>query len=587
MKINLRLIYFYLFLSLFLVQTETSAQSNFVLTHPKAEQVLKGNYNPKDFYNTRTASTKNEVVSALFSQLQADSLGSYLQQLENFQNRNTGSDTVSFLNGIGAARRWGHSKFEGFNKFNNNSLLLGYFQFDQAICTKNQHRNVMAILPGTDSSLKDFVLIEAHLDSRCETVCDTLCLAQGMEDNGSGVALVLELARVMSKNLYPRTLVFMLTIGEEQGLDGANAFAVYCKNNGLNLRAVLNNDVIGGIICGKTASAPGCPGENEVDSINVRIFSAGANYSAPKGFARFCKLEFEEEMLPLMAVKTKVNIMNAEDRVGRGGDHIPFRQQGYTAIRFTSANEHGDASNATGYTDRQHSSRDVLGKDLNQDGKYDSLYVNTNYLLRNCYLNGISAATAAIGPAIPEFDLVNDGNGLSVLIKNPVAPNNYRIGFRSRSHDFDTIFTLIGATDLKTYHVKKDSFYFVSVARQNEEGVESLFAIEKYVKVLGVPATGINNNSYKEKTVQLLPVNPNPIDETLSLSIYTSLPQMKQVAKLLITDMQGKIVHETELVLDKEISEVLFVHGFQAKGIYHCSLLINNQLVDTQKLLFK
>ncbi|MCF8447000.1 MAG: M28 family peptidase, partial [Bacteroidia bacterium] len=461
------------------------------------------------------------------------------------------------------------------------------FQFDQTICNKNQHRNVMAILPGTDSSLKDFILIEAHLDSRCESVCDTLCLAQGMEDNGSGVALVLELARVMSKNLYPRTLVFMLTIGEEQGLDGANAFAVYCKNNGLNLRAVLNNDVIGGVICGKTASDPGCPGENEVDSMNVRIFSAGANYSAHKGFARFCKLEFEEEMLPMMSIKTKVNIMNAEDRVGRGGDHIPFRQQGYTAIRFTSANEHGDASNGAGYTDRQHTTRDVLGKDFNQDGKYDSLYVNTNYLLRNCYLNGISAATAAMGPAIPEFDLVNDGNGLSVIIKNPISPNNYRIGFRSRSNDFDTIFTLIGATDLKTYHVKKDSFYFVSVARQNEEGVESLFAIEKYVKVLGVPATGLNNNSYKEKTVQLLPVNPNPIDETLSLSIWTSLSQKKQVAQLLITDMQGNKVHETELVLDKEINEVLFIHGFQAKGIYHCTLIVNNQIVDTQKLLFK
>jgi len=265
----------------------------------------------------------------------------------------------------------------------------------------------MAVLPGSDTSYKGFVLIEAHLDSRCESVCDTLCLAQGMEDNGSGCALLLELARVMSSKNYRRTIVFMLTIGEEQGLDGADAFAKYCKSNNLIIKAVFNNDVIGGIICGKTSSPPGCPSENERDSINVRIYSAGTNLSSYKGLARFVKLEFEEEMKPKMPIKTIVNLMNAEDRTGRGGDHIPFRQQNYNSIRFTSANEHGDANPVAGYADRQHSTRDILGKDFNNDNVIDSYYVSTSYLQRNCLPDGTSIAMSANAPNVPEFSITN------------------------------------------------------------------------------------------------------------------------------------------------------------------------------------
>jgi hypothetical protein len=75
--------------------------------------------------------------------------------------------------GIGAARRWAHAQFEKFSAQNNNRLLASYFQFDKLICRSNQHRNIMAVLPGSDTSYKGFVLVEAHIDSRCESVCDT------------------------------------------------------------------------------------------------------------------------------------------------------------------------------------------------------------------------------------------------------------------------------------------------------------------------------------------------------------------------------------------------------------------------------
>jgi hypothetical protein len=585
MKYNRQL---FLIIALVAMFYQLSAQSNFRFSEPNMLPILKGQYNPSQYYSGQPNSNKAAIKQTLLSQTSSDSLLHFLFGLNQFRNRNSGSDTLSLTNGIGAARNWALTQFDKI-KFTNPAFVTGFFQFDQAICNMNSHKNVLGILPGTDTAQKGFILIEAHYDSRCENVCDTACEARGMEDNGSGVALVLELARVLSKHTYERTLVFMLTTAEEQGLDGANAFAVFAKTNALPIRAVLNNDVIGGIICGKTASPPGCPGENEIDSLQVRIFSAGTNYSMPKGLARYTKLSFEEELLAQMPVKTNIQIMNAEDRIGRGGDHIPFRQQGYSAIRLTSANEHGDANaTAPGYLDRQHSTRDVLGKDVNGDGKLDSLFVSTSYLKRNVQINGITATMLAIGPqAPPEFELINDGNGLSVKISNPVANQAYKIGFRSRANTFDTLFTLVNQSDLKTYHVKKDSFYFVSIATMDAAGTESLFSAEKYVKVAGVPPTGIMEKDLIKSNMQLLPISPNPIDETLTLSVWMLNPRQGLTGNIVITDLQGRIVQELEIPLDKNINEVVYAHGFSAKGLYHCSFYIAGEKIDTQRIWFK
>jgi hypothetical protein len=565
----------------------THAQSNYKFSNPAIESILKGNYNATFYNNALKPSSKNEIIDNIFDGVNQDSLLNFLSQLSSFTTRNTGSDTVSNTMGIGAARRWAHAQFERFSTQNNKRILPTYFQFDKLICSSNQHKNIMAVLPGSDTSYKGFVLVEAHIDSRCESVCDTICLAQGMEDNGSGCALVLELARVMSSKNYRRTIVFMLTIGEEQGLDGADAFAKYCKSNNMNIKAVLNNDVIGGIICGKTSSPPGCPSENERDSINVRIYSAGTNLSSYKGLARFVKLEFEEEMKPKMPIKTIVNLMNAEDRAGRGGDHIPFRQQNYNSIRFTSANEHGDANPAAGYQDRQHSTRDILGKDFNNDNIIDSFYVSTSYLQRNCLINGTSIAMASNGPNVPEFSITNVGNGITIVFKNPISPNNYRVGVRTRKIDFDTVYTVNGQTDFTLFNVKTDSIYYISVARFDDENIESLFATEQLVKLKGAPNTGMTSLTDSEKRIHFIPVSPNPADETLSFSVWVKNPIKKASGLIEIRDTQGKLVSSLQVALESEVNEVLYEHGYNAKGLYHCALFIEGEIVDTQKLIFK
>jgi Zn-dependent M28 family amino/carboxypeptidase len=132
-----------------------------------------------------------------------------------------------------------YSKFQQFSTRAENRLIPSYLQFNYLMCSQTQHRNIFAVLPGMDTTDKSLVIIEGHIDSRCAGACDTACLAEGMEDNGSGTALVMELARVMSKYSYNQTIVFLVVIGEEQGLYGAKAFADYAKQKGIKIKPCL------------------------------------------------------------------------------------------------------------------------------------------------------------------------------------------------------------------------------------------------------------------------------------------------------------------------------------------------------------
>lgn len=286
--------HFFLFLP-FLIWSQT----NILSTNPLAEQVILGNYNPTDYQPTNIVEHPNDILAHLQANISPDSLKAYLFALNDFETRNSGSDTLSETRGIGAARRWVHSKFQQFSDQNEGRLIPSYLQFDQEICEMQQHRNVFAVLPGLDDSERSIILIEAHLDSRCAGRCDVDCVARGMEDNGSGTALVIELARVMSQVSFDHTLVFMATTAEEQGLFGAQAFAEYARDKDIEIKAVFNNDIVGGIICGETSSAPSCPGLNHVDSTQVRLFSASGR---SKQLSRFIKLEYLEELEEMVAV---------------------------------------------------------------------------------------------------------------------------------------------------------------------------------------------------------------------------------------------------------------------------------------------
>ena len=561
------------------------SQTNMLSTNPLAEAVMLGNYDPADYMPSTVLNHPDEIVQAIYDGISTDSMLSYLVQLSSFENRNTGSDTISQTTGIGAARRWVHQRFALIGAANEGRLIPSYLQFDRDICGMSQHRNIFAVLPGINPETPGVVLIEAHIDSRCEDGCDIDCEAHGMEDNGSGTALVLELARVMSQLALDRTVVFMATIGEEQGLYGADAFAKYAKQKDIQMYAVLNNDVIGGIICGETSSAPSCPGLNHIDSTQVRFFSAGSNNSPHKQLARFIKLEYIEELRPIDDVPMQVTIMSAEDRSGRGGDHIPFRQQGFPAMRFTSANEHGNANvSDPNYHDRQHTTRDVLGLDTNGDNVIDSFFVDFNYLKRNSTINGMAAGMAAIGPFTPGFEVSYFEENITVNIEDPYDYGEYRVMVRMLSNDFDTILTTNEKSITFPYPDVHPLLTYVSVASVDGNGIESIFSGE--LRPTEVNAIGEVVQEVFDKKIELLQNRPNPFDEATWIGFFVHEKQAYQDAYIAISGLNGHEISRIPVELHDGNNEILYRHGYNHVGVYAYSLVVDGTVIDTKRMVF-
>ena len=575
----------YILITLLLFSSFAFSQTNLLVTNPEADAIIKGNYDAADYLPSTLLNHPGDAIMALVDEVNPDSLKSYLEVLASFGNRNTGSDTTSNTFGMGAARRWAFAKFEEFSAQNENRLFTSYFQFDQDVCDMGQHRNVMTVLPGIGPQKDQIILVEAHMDSRCEDGCDVDCQAEGMEDNGSGTALVLELARVMGQLAFNRTIVFMETTGEEQGLVGANAFAEYCEQEGIDVYAVFNNDIIGGVICGETASPPGCPGLNDVDSLNVRIYSSGTNQSIHKGLARFTKLEYEENIFPVATVPSVINIMTPQDRTGRGGDHIPFHTRGYAALRFTSANEHGNGNPSTpDYHDRQHTMEDVLGLDTDGDNILDTFFVDFNYLARNAVINGNAMSMAALGPITPTNVNAEDIDiGIQLSFEDEQDYGVYRIGLRGfNTNDFDTLITT-NETDLLLEGLPTGAYY-ISVCSVDSNGIESLFAKEELL----IFTTGTEELENPDKGITLLQNYPNPFDEATVIGVQVMRPVTYKRAEIVVHNLDGKELVRSPISLNVGMNEVMydyFSHQYQP-GTYAYSLVIDGDVFETKRMIY-
>jgi hypothetical protein len=573
-------LFFLSFISISLI-----AQTNVNCTDSNVAHILKGNYNPATYLPATVLDFPDTIFKGVNARVSSDSLKSYIFKMASFYNRNTASDTISNTVGIGAARRWVYSKFQQFSIANQNRLLPSYLQFTLTTCGVSQHRNIMAVLPGIDTTDKSIIIIEGHIDSRCANVCDTVNKAEGVEDNASGAALVMELARVMSKYSYHNTIVFMVTTGEEQGLYGGQAFVNYAKLKAIKIKAVLNNDVIGGIICGYTSSAPSCPGYGNLDSTQVRLFSYGSFNAPCKSLSRFIKLEYKENLASVVSLPMQINIMSPEDRTGRGGDHIPFRQGGYAAMRFTSANEDGDANvTDTAYHDRQHTTGDSLGayKVHGPHTTLDSLFINANYLARNTVINGNAAGMLGIGPKQPDFLLtLVDTTSLRIQVTKQTQYKKYRIGIRTTTNDWDSVYTMSG-TLVDTIKGLSAATYYVSIMSVDTNNIESLPSTEYTAKVTGIDE--LKNGG--EGNIELLQNRPNPFDISTYISVQVNKVMSYKEAYISIKDMQGKEVKRLPVKLNAGINEVLFDHGYGVSGTYIYSLMIDGKLVQSRQMIF-
>ena len=576
------------------------AQSNESVTSATVNNILLGNYTASTYQAATVITDPNVISQGLLGNISADSLTATLYALNSFQNRNTFSDTSSATFGIGATRRWVYNKFVEYSQASGSRLQVGYLKFtynpSSYPCTESPsiktHYNVLAVLPGSQTTDKSLVIIEAHMDSRNNNNCDATGSAPGIGDNATGTAMVLELARIMSQYSFRNTIVFSINTGEEQGLIGAHALAEYLNAQGVRIKAVNNNDVSGGIFCGHTASGPGCPYYGNLDSIDLRIFSLGNVNSPDKQWARYIKLEYKEQLSSLVTVPTDLQIMENDDRIGRGGDHQAFTDIGYTAVRFTQANEDGDAnSDSVGYTDRQHSLRDSLGRDVG--GVIDSIYINPDYLARNTLVNGNSLAMVALGPdTVTLTASLWTANTVQVKFSPAGAPA-YRVAVRSTTNDWDSVYTITGASSgIITVPYGANSTFYISAAAVDGNGTESQFSTE-WTLSTGMVVLDLTPDTAQPAPppisyygIQLLPNRPNPFDESTLITINSGTDIFANRTCLLFTSIDGRVISRIPVSLQKGVNQVVYNHGFDASGIYICTLLIDGQPVQSTKMIF-
>ena len=333
-------------------------------------------------------------------------LRAVIQTLVGFGTRHTLSDTTSATRGVGAAERWAQGRFKAIGQACGGCLEIvtpSESFTGERIKTPTLIGAVAAIQRG-ESDPDRVVLITAHIDSRVSDVMNATSDAPGANDDGSGVAAVMEAARILSRHRFAATLVYSVEAGEEQGLYGAKALADYAKAHGWQVEADLNNDIIGNI--------HGQDGRTVAD--RVRVFSEGARQTETPAEAKLRHstggevdspsrqlARFIAELAPRYVPGFQVEMIYRTDRYGRGGDQERFLELGYPAVRFTEADEN--------YT-RQHQDLRV------QDGvHYGDVIegVDFPYLAQVARLNIVTLAALASAPAPPT----------QVKIKGAVSPD--------------------------------------------------------------------------------------------------------------------------------------------------------------------
>jgi Peptidase family M28 len=342
-------------------------------------------------------------IRAMLREISSRNIERTILKLVSFGTRSTLSSQDDPTRGIGAARDWLLAEFQKAAAPSGGRMTVELQSYIQDVAPRipvpTRITNVVATLRGDrpDSAGRHYV-VSGHYDSMPTNVVDFTSDAPGANDDASGVAAVLEMARVMATRKFDATLVFMAVAGEEQGLFGANHYATLAKANGIDVAGMFTNDIIG--------SSRGGAGERDPFSIRVfaeglanppspleadwRRFGGGETESAARQLARYVKEVAENE-----STRMKVRIIYRRDRLGRGGDHIPFLQQGYPAVRFTEPNE-----------DYRHQHQDVRVENGVQLGDLPE-FVDFDYIARAARVNAAAMAALSRAPAVPTGAVIN------------------------------------------------------------------------------------------------------------------------------------------------------------------------------------
>jgi hypothetical protein len=321
-----------------------------------------------------------------------------IRKLVSFGTRNTLSEQDNPNRGIGAARDWLYDEFQKVAQQSGGRLTVEKQTFEQQkaqrIPQPTMLTNIVATLKGTQPQSVDRIyVVSGHYDSMCGSPTDAKCDAPGANDDASGTAAVLEMARAMSKRQFDATIIFMTVAGEEQGLLGATYFADQAKQKNWNVDAMFTNDIVGNTLGGNGVRdrrtlrvfSEGVPSNETPAEAMTRRSVGGENDSASRQLARFIR-----EVAPRYVPAINVSMIYRRDRYGRGGDHIPFLERGYAAIRFTEPNE-----------EFKHQHQNIR---VENGIKYGDLpeFVDFAYVANVARVNAAALASLALAPARPK-----------------------------------------------------------------------------------------------------------------------------------------------------------------------------------------
>jgi hypothetical protein len=338
----------------------------------------------------------NPEITKMLRQVSAARIEADIRKLVSFGTRNTLSEQDNPTRGIGAARDWLFSEFEKISAACGNCLTVEKQSFTQPKAARIPEptvlTNVFATLKGTTDPERIYV-VSGHYDSMCTSPTDARCDAPGANDDASGTAAVIEMARIMSKHKYDATIIFMAVPGEEQGLLGARYFATQAVEKKMNIEAMFTNDIVGGVTTHKNSPdrqsvrvfAEGVPSNETEQQAASRRSVGGENDSPARQLARYIG-----ETAEMYSPKFRVTMIYRRDRYGRGGDHIPFLENGFAAVRFTEPNE-----------DYNHQHQNVRTENGQFYGDTPE-FVDFGYVANVVKVNAASLARLALAPAKPK-----------------------------------------------------------------------------------------------------------------------------------------------------------------------------------------
>jgi hypothetical protein len=286
-------------------------------------------------------------IQKMLREVSAKNIEATIRKLVSFGTRNTLSEQDSKTRGIGAARDWILSEFRRFSSECGGCLDAQTQTFVQPKANRIPEpinlTNVFAVLAGTTDPSRIYV-VSGHYDSMCSSPTDAKCDAPGANDDASGTAVSIELARVMSKRKFDATIVFMAVPGEEQGLLGAHHYAEKAREAKMNIEAMFTNDIVGGVTTRKSwpnrnkvrVFSEGIPRDETDREAAARRSTGGETDGTSRQLARYIKEQADKYMRPFNFGAWMIYRL---DRYGRGGDHSAFLQRGFTAIRFSESEE--------------------------------------------------------------------------------------------------------------------------------------------------------------------------------------------------------------------------------------------------------